>query len=134
LAPPPKPKRDPSAAVPQSVAPSAPPQPPPERKVARPPTERPPAPQPADPAKVAARARAARQKTVEPVSDGKLRELHQRLAEVSKSAGQPAVSFDGLSKSLRAAEAKLREKHGNRRIDFEVVLKDGKAVVKPVVR
>jgi hypothetical protein len=53
---------------------------------------------------------------------------------VSKSAGQPTVSFDGLSKSLRAAEAKLRAKHGNRRIDFEVVLKDGKAVVKPVVR
>jgi hypothetical protein len=44
------------------------------------------------------------------------------------------VSFDGLSRSLKAAEAKLREKHGSRRIDFEVVLKDGKAVVKPVVR
>lgn len=66
--------------------------------------------------------------------DSKMKELHQRFVEASKSAGQPAVSYEGLSKSLRAAEAKLREKHGNRRIDFEVVLKDGKPVVKPVVR
>jgi hypothetical protein len=86
-------------------------------------------------AAAAARARAARPRGADAnVSEGKLRELHQRLAEVSKSAGQPTVSFDGLARSLRAAEAKLRAQHGERRIDFEVVLKNGKAVVKPVVR
>ena len=33
-----------------------------------------------------------------------------------------------------AVEAKLREQHKNRKIDFDVVIKDGKAVVKPIVR
>jgi hypothetical protein len=70
----------------------------------------------------------------EPVSDAKLREVHARFLEASKTAGAPNVSFDGLAKSLRAAEAKLRAQHGNRRIDFEVILKDGKPIVKPVVR
>jgi len=63
-----------------------------------------------------------------------MKELHSRFVEVSKGAGGPAVSYDGLAKSLRAAEAKLRAKHGDRRIDFEVILKDGKAALKPVVR
>jgi hypothetical protein len=45
------------------------------------------------------------------------------------------VSYEGLAKSLRAVEAKLRAQHGaNRRVDFEVVVKDGKPVVKPIVR
>jgi hypothetical protein len=44
------------------------------------------------------------------------------------------VSVDGLTKSLRAAESRLRQQHGDRRIDFDVVIKDGKAVVKPIVR
>jgi hypothetical protein len=77
---------------------------------------------------------AARPPTETSVSDGRMKELHSRFVEVSKGAGGPAVSYDGLAKSLRAAEAKLRAKHGDRRIDFEVILKDGKAALKPVVR
>ena len=70
------------------------------------------------------------------VTDQRLQEVHQRLVEASKSAGgKGAVSYEGLAKSLRDVEAKLRAQHGNnRRVDFEVVLKDGKPVVKPVVR
>jgi hypothetical protein len=79
-------------------------------------------------------ARAAAPSGESAVSEGKLKELHRRFTEVSKGAGQAPPSLEGLSKSLKAAEAKLRQQHGNRRIDFEVVLKDGKPVVKPVVR
>ena len=70
------------------------------------------------------------------VSDQRLQKVHQRFVEASKSAGgRGAVSYEGLAKSLRDVEAKLRAQHGsNRRVDFEVVLKDGKPVVKPVVR
>jgi hypothetical protein len=69
------------------------------------------------------------------VTDERLKEVHQRFVEASKSAGQNAVSYEGLAKSLRAVEAKLRAQHGaNRRVDFEVVVKDGKPVVKPIVR
>jgi hypothetical protein len=41
---------------------------------------------------------------------------------------------DSLAKSLRETEAKLRAQHGGRAVDFQVVIKDGKPIVKPVVR
>jgi hypothetical protein len=45
------------------------------------------------------------------------------------------VSLEGLRRSLQNAEAKLRTKHGaHRKVEFDVVIKDGKAVVKPVVK
>lgn len=68
------------------------------------------------------------------LTEDRLRALHTRLNEASQKTNQPAVSLDGLARSLRAAETKLRTQHGNRRIDFEVILRDGKPVVKPIVR
>jgi hypothetical protein len=55
-----------------------------------------------------------------------------RIKRENKEAGQ--VSMESLAKTLRATEEKLRAEHKNRRIEFEVVLRDGKAVVKPKVR
>jgi len=69
------------------------------------------------------------------LSDDHLRELHQRLSTLKKEnreAGQ--VSFESLSRSVRETEAKLRAQHKDRKIEFEVVLRDGKAIVKPRVR
>jgi len=69
------------------------------------------------------------------LTDARVRELHARLLEAkreTKDAG--AVSLEGLAKSLKATEAKLREQHKNRKIDFDVVIKDGKAILKPTVR
>jgi hypothetical protein len=68
------------------------------------------------------------------LTEDRLKALHSRLSEANQKANQPAPSLEGLSRSLKAAEAKLRTQHGNRRIEFEVVLKDGKPIVKPVVR
>jgi hypothetical protein len=70
-----------------------------------------------------------------PVSDERIRELHGRLIDAKRQVKDGGkVSVDGLAKSLRAAESRLRQQHGNRRIDFDVVIKDGKAVVKPILR
>lgn len=66
--------------------------------------------------------------------DARLRELHARLSQAKQQTKEANVSFDGLAKSIRATEAKLREQHKGRKIDFDVVIKDGKAVVKPIVR
>lgn len=67
--------------------------------------------------------------------DARVKELHVKLNELKRQNREGSqVSLEGLAKSLRDTEAKLREKHGSRRIDFEVVLKDGRAVVKPIVR
>jgi hypothetical protein len=67
--------------------------------------------------------------------DARVRELHGKLNELKKQNREGSqVSLEGLAKSLKDTESRLREKHGDRRIDFEVVLKDGRAVVKPIVR
>jgi hypothetical protein len=68
------------------------------------------------------------------VDDARLRELHNRLQQAKQQTKEANVSYEGLGKSIRATEAKLREQHKNRKIDFDVVIKDGKAVVKPIVR
>ena len=66
--------------------------------------------------------------------DARLRDLHAKLQQAKQQTKEANVSFEGLAKSIRATEAKLREQHKNRKIDFDVVIKDGKAVVKPIIR
>ncbi|MEO7033086.1 MAG: MXAN_5187 C-terminal domain-containing protein [Polyangiaceae bacterium] len=67
--------------------------------------------------------------------DDRVRELHARLVEAKRQTQDAnAVSMEGLAKSMKATEAKLREQHKNRKIDFDIVIKDGKAVLKPIVR
>jgi hypothetical protein len=43
------------------------------------------------------------------------------------------ITYEAVAKSLRESSAKLREKHG-RNVDFEVALKDGKTILKPIIR
>jgi glutamate mutase epsilon subunit len=69
------------------------------------------------------------------LTDARVRELHARLIEAKRETQDAgAVSLEGLARSLKATEAKLREQHKNRKIDFDVVIKDGKAILKPTVR
>jgi hypothetical protein len=108
----------------------------PERPVAPPPkpaipTRVAPPPKPARPAPAPVAA-APKSSTL---SEERIKELHEKLVRIkreNKEAGQ--VSMESLAKTLRATEEKLRAEHKNRRIEFEVVLRDGKAVVKPKVR
>jgi hypothetical protein len=69
------------------------------------------------------------------ISEHRVQELHQRLVDAQRQlqSARP-VSVEGLARTLRDAEAKLRAQHGNRKIDFDVVIKNGKAVVKPILR
>jgi hypothetical protein len=71
-----------------------------------------------------------------PLSDERLRELHAQLIDRKVQNNERGnVSLDKLAKSLRDAESQLREKHGSRRrIDFDVIVKNGKVVLKPIVR
>ena len=70
------------------------------------------------------------------LSDHQLQDLHTRLMRARDQTGdRTRVSVEALAKTVDAAAAKLRQQHGqHRRVDFEVVIKDGKAVVRPVVR
>ena len=130
------------AVVPAAAREPAPP-PPDAKPLAAPiPGASPPRPVPPKPA-VAVAAAAAPPKPAAPaapaataaVPDERVRELHARLVEAKRQTQDPsAVSMEGLAKSMKATEAKLREQHKNRKIDFDVVIKDGKAVLKPIVR
>lgn len=63
------------------------------------------------------------------VSMERVREIHARLRA---SNGRPP-SLERLAKRLSETEAKLKELHGDRTVTFDVILRDGKAIVKPIV-
>jgi hypothetical protein len=135
----PPPAPPPQAAAPAARPPPAPtllgvgrPPPPPARPIRRESPAKPIAVPPPKPARPASKPDAAPPPAL---SDDRVRELHNRLIEAKRQTQDTGnVSLEGLSKSLKATEARLREQHKNRRIDFDVVIKDGKAVVKPIVR
>lgn len=64
----------------------------------------------------------------------RVHELHGQLVAERRRLNQSGkVPVDTLAKSLRATEAKLRKQYAGEKVDFRVVVKNGKAVVKPVV-
>lgn len=136
----PRPKPAPSPAAPKAPPPKpvARPQPPPKPAAAPKAAPRAAAPRPpvADRPAVAAKPeKPAGSTSASSLTDDRIRELHEKLVRIkreNREAGQ--VSVESLAKTLRATEEKLRADHKNRRIEFDVVLKDGKAVVKPKVR
>lgn len=69
------------------------------------------------------------------MSDDRVRELYARYVEAKRRQNEStaAITFEAVAKSLRESSAKLREKHG-KAVDFEVAVKDGKAILKPVLK
>jgi hypothetical protein len=70
------------------------------------------------------------------LSEKRVQELHAQLsAEKKRLADNTAVSLDSLAKSLNETAAKLKSMHGSgKQVDFRVVVKGGKAMVKPVLK
>jgi hypothetical protein len=68
------------------------------------------------------------------LDDARVRALHGQLVEERRRLNQAGkVSVDTLAKSLRATESKLRRQYTGQNVDFHVVVRDGKAVVKPII-
>jgi hypothetical protein len=67
--------------------------------------------------------------------DDRVRQLYAQYVETKRKQNEStaAITYEGLAKSLRESSAKLREKHG-KSVDFEVAVKDGKTILKPVVK
>jgi hypothetical protein len=65
----------------------------------------------------------------------RVRQLYSEYIEtrIKQKETVAAVTYDAVSKSLRESSAKLEEKHG-KPVDFEVIVRDGKAALKPVLR
>jgi hypothetical protein len=70
------------------------------------------------------------------LSDDRIRQLYSKYIEAKRANREStaAITFDSLAKSLRDSTAKLKEKHGGKNVDFEVTVKDGKTILRPVVK
>ena len=68
--------------------------------------------------------------------DQRIRQIYTKYLEAKRSTQESTagVTFEKLAASLRDQANKLRSTHPNRSIDYEVVVKDGKAHLKPILR
>ncbi len=66
----------------------------------------------------------------------RLRQLYAQYVEAKRRANEStvAITFDKVAANLRETAKKLESEHRGRKIDFEVVLQDGKPVLKPVLK
>ena len=64
-----------------------------------------------------------------------MRQLYSQYVQTRRAQNEStaAITYDAMAKSVRESSAKLREKHG-KAVDFEVAVKDGKTILKPVVK
>lgn len=62
------------------------------------------------------------------------REIFDRFVAAKRDLNQKTdnLSYDAMKASLEKQRAKVRQKHNCARVDFDVVVKDGKAFLKPV--
>jgi hypothetical protein len=67
--------------------------------------------------------------------DARVRAIYAQYVDAKRRQNEStaAITYDAVAKSLRDSSAKLRQKHG-RAVDFEVAIKDGKAILKPVLK
>jgi hypothetical protein len=65
----------------------------------------------------------------------RVRQLYAQYVDTKRRQNEStaAITYDAVAKSLRDSSAKLREKHG-KAVDFEVRVKDGKTILKPIVK
>jgi hypothetical protein len=69
------------------------------------------------------------------LSDQRLRELYSQLVDSRRKQHESTanITFDSVARTLRESGAKLRLQHG-RVIDFEVVVRDGRTVLRPILK
>ncbi|MCU0691300.1 MAG: hypothetical protein MUF54_07860 [Polyangiaceae bacterium] len=72
----------------------------------------------------------------EALSESRVRQIYQEYVRAKRQCNEPTSSIteDGLASTLRKSAEQLRAKHRGRKVDFAVVIKGGRAVLKPVVK
>lgn len=70
------------------------------------------------------------------LDEQRIHQVYNKYMESKHSTNESTagVTFERLAQSLRAQEAKLRAAHAGKKVDFEVIVKDGKTTLKPIVR
>ena len=77
-----------------------------------------------------------RSKTSEAVGEREMRAIYDRYIQARKQNNERTdnVKFDTLRKQISKMVPKLREKHKGKKIDFEVVVKNGRVGLKPTTK
>jgi hypothetical protein len=67
--------------------------------------------------------------------EDRVRQLYHQYIETKRRQNEStaAITYDAVARSLRESSAKLKQKLG-RPIDFEVAVKDGRAILRPVLK
>ena len=65
------------------------------------------------------------------LSEDRIRAIHAQYQSARAETKATAVSYEKLEKNLRETEAQLRATHKGKNVDFDVAIKDGKAILKP---
>lgn len=65
-----------------------------------------------------------------------MRKIYESYVQARRACRESTsnITEGKLEEMLKQSATKLRGKHGGKNIDFDVVIKDGKAVLKPVVK
>ncbi len=71
----------------------------------------------------------------EELSEKRLRQIYVEYVDAKRRQNEStaAITYQSVAKSLRESGDKLRQKHG-RGVDFEVAVKDGKTILRPVLK
>ncbi|HEY6460737.1 MAG TPA: MXAN_5187 C-terminal domain-containing protein, partial [Polyangiaceae bacterium] len=95
----------------------------------------PPPPRPAPVAPVAARPQSPGARAPGEIPDERVRQIYSQYVDAKRRQNESTatITYEAVAKTLRDSSAKLREKHG-KAVDFEVAVKDGKAILKPVLK
>ncbi|MEM9692588.1 MAG: MXAN_5187 C-terminal domain-containing protein [Myxococcota bacterium] len=110
--------------------PAAPPPPPPAPR--RPPPRRPPPPRPGTAPRNTVPSPPARRP---PPKRDQTRQLYDEYVRAKRKRGDHGdVSYEKLAKSLERQAERLKAKHGDRKVDFRVVEKEGRVMIRPVLR
>ncbi|MFO0611907.1 MAG: MXAN_5187 C-terminal domain-containing protein [Polyangiaceae bacterium] len=69
------------------------------------------------------------------LNDGRLREIYAQYVQARRERNESTagITFEKLSDSLKSQAEKLKGVH-KKRVDYEVVVKDGKTLIKPIVK
>jgi hypothetical protein len=151
----PRPNRSVASPLPPRPTPSVPsplpPRPIPALRPAAPPAVPPARPAPAAPAVIPASA-AVRQapppaplpprpapvplpRSDEGLSDERVRQIYAQYVDAKRRQNEStaAITYENVARSLRESSSKLQQKHG-KKVDFEVTVKDGKTILKPILK
>lgn len=70
------------------------------------------------------------------LSDARLRQIYSEYVEARRRGGESTASltYEKLAKTLRSTVPQIKAKHKVKVVDFQVVVRDGKTLIKPIVK